>query len=162
MKFGFNSFGGGFSRILARKKLLCLLLIAVICFAALADFFTLGLARRTFVFYNLNSGREVVEERMLRITPSREADVARYVQEALLGPFAHDLLPLFPREARLHTLLLRDGVVYADFSQEAVFPLEEGREVIYNFRTLRDGIFRNFPFVREVRFFIGGRAVHLG
>jgi len=144
MKSALNGSSRGISRLLARKKLLCSLLIAAICTAALADFFTLGLARRTFVFYNLNSGQEVVEERMLRITPS------------LLGPFAHDLLPLFPREARLHTLLLRDGVVYADFSQEAVFPLEEGREVIYNFRTLRDGIFRNFPFVREVRFFIGG------
>jgi hypothetical protein len=82
------------------------------------------------------------------------------VEEALLGPVSPDSLPLFPREARLGSLLYRDGVVFANFSEDAVLPPVEGGEVMENLRTLHTGIRRNFPFVRDVRFFIAGKAAY--
>jgi len=133
-------------------------IMAVFLTVALLEFHVSGLARRTFVFYAIGSGDITVEERMLRRAGSRERDVARYVEEALLGPVSQDLLPLFPRGTTLRSLLYRDGVVYADFSGYAVFPPDEGGEVFRNFDTLRAGIGRNFPSVEEVRFFIEGRA----
>ena len=96
---------------------------------------------------------------LLRPT-SRELDITRYVQEAVLGPVSPDSLPLFPRDTRLKSLLYRNGVVYADFSEEAVLPPPEGGEVFTNMKTLQAGIIRNFPFVRDVRFFIGGKAAY--
>jgi hypothetical protein len=100
------------------------------------------------------------------------------VEEALLGPVSPNSLPLFPRETRLLSLLYRDGVVYVNLSESAVLPLPEspllpegspvqgallqGGEVFVNMETLYSGIKRNFSFVRDLRFFIAGRAAYAG
>jgi len=137
-----------------------LFLIAVLAVIALAEFSILGLARRTFVFYTISDGVIVVEDRMLKHSSSREVDITRYVEEALLGPVSPDLLPLFPRGTRLKSLLYRNGVVYADFSEDAALPPLEGGSTFDNFRTFYDGILRNFSYVKDVRFFIEGNAVY--
>ncbi|MCL2265194.1 MAG: GerMN domain-containing protein [Treponema sp.] len=96
---------------------------------------------------------------MLKHSPSREVDIIRYVDETLLGPVSPGLLPLFPRETKLKSLLYRDGVVYADFSDNAALPPIEGGKTLDNFRTLYSSILRNFPYIKDVRFFIDGNAI---
>jgi spore germination protein GerM len=83
------------------------------------------------------------------------------MEEMLLGPVSPELLPLLPIETRLKSLLYRNGVVYADFSEDAVFPPMEGGSTLNNFRTLHTGILRNFSYVKDVRFFIEGNAVYV-
>ena len=146
-----------FLSIPVRRRLLW---IGILTITALTEFFVLGLARRTFVFYTINDGVIVVEDRMLKHSASREGDIIRYTEEALLGPGSPDLLPLFPRETRLKSLLYRNGIVYADFSEEAVFPPLEGGNTLKNFQTLHAGILRNFSFVKDVSFFIEGTAIY--
>ena len=150
---GFARFGA----VKSRRRLVFLVLLAA---AALIEIIALGLARRTFVFYAIDSGQIIVEDRMLKRSRSREVNIARYVEEALLGPVSPDSLPLFPRETRLRSLLYREGVVYADFSEAAALPPLAGGEVFNNFRTLYSGIRRNFSFVKDVRFFIAGKAAY--
>ena len=157
----FNAFLNASARFLAVKSRRRLLFLGVLGIAALVEFTALGLARRTFVFYTIDKGIIVVEDRMLKRFPSREVNITRYVEETLLGPVAPDLLPLFPRETRLRSLLYRNGVVYADFSVDAALPPEEGGDTLGNFRTMYAGILRNFSFVRDVRFFIAGNAVYV-
>jgi hypothetical protein len=164
-------------RVSIRKLLL--ISLAVLTVIAAIEFFVGGLARRTFVFYAGDSGMVTVEERMIRVSrgkgmvsPPREVDITRYVEETLLGPVSPNALPLFPKETRLLSLLYRNGVVYADFSPDAALPPLEGpplpdvlapnREVFTNMGTLYAGIKRNFPFVREVRFFIAGKPAYAG
>jgi len=144
-----------FLAVKTKRRALMLCILAV---AALAEFLILGLARRTFVFYTVSDGGIVVEDRMLKRSPSREINIIRYTEETLLGPIAPGLLPLFPRETKLKSLLYRDGVVYADFSEEAVLPPEEGGRIFDNFQTFYTGILRNFSYVRDVRFFIDGKS----
>jgi hypothetical protein len=162
------------------KRKFLLVLLAVLAAAALIEFFVLGLARRTFVFYAIDSGNAAVEERMLKVSrgyqvsrrslthsSAREVNITRYVEEALLGPFSPYSLPLFPQETRLLSLLYRDGVVYVDLSEDAALPPLEGvpdpdRAVFMNMETLYQGIKRNFSFVRDVRFFIDGKAAYAG
>jgi hypothetical protein len=148
------------SRFRISKSRLLLLFLLIPITAALVEFITSGLARRSFVFYAISDGFETVEDRMLSRSPSRELNIKRYVEEALLGPFSPDSLPLFPRETKLQSLLYRDGIVYADISIEAALPPLEGGEVLQNFETLHTGIKRNFSFVRDVRFFIAGKAAY--
>ena len=134
--------------------LICIILLAV------ADYFYSGLVRRTFVFYSALEGTAIVEDRMLRSSSSRETDIRRYVEEALLGPVSQEADPLFIQGTRLLSLLFRDGVVYANFSESAHFPIfPPAKGVFYSFLTLNEGIRRNFPFVRNVRFFISGREI---
>jgi hypothetical protein len=137
----------------------CFLFVGILLLVALVEFLSLGLARRTFVFYTISDGVIVVEDRMLKHSKSREGDIIRYVEETLLGPVSPDLLPLLPRGTKLKTLMYRSGVVYADFSSDAAMPPIEGGRTLDNFRTFYAGILRNFSYVRDVRFFIEGTAI---
>jgi hypothetical protein len=134
--------------------------ISILTITALTEFFILGLARRTFVFYTVDGGVIDVQDRMLKHSGSKEGDIIRYTEEILLGPGSQDLLPLFPRETRLKSLLYRNGVVYVDFSEDALLPPIEGGSTLNNFQTLHAGILRNFSFVKDVSFFIEGTAIY--
>jgi len=140
------------------------LLLLIIIVVAAVDFLYLGLARRTFVFYTVDGGNIMVEDRMLKHSSSKEEDVIRYTEETLLGPVSPDMLPLFPGETKLKSLLYRNKTVYIDLTNSAAFSPYKGsvdRKVIDNFRTLNEGILRNFSFVNDVRFFIEGNPVLL-
>ena len=142
----------------SRKKRRLLYLILLSLFA-LGEFFYLGLARRTIVFYSSIEGKVVVEDRMIRRSGNRETDIRRYLEEVLLGPSFPDLDPLFPRGTRLESFMYRDAVVYANLSDSAALPAEGYREVFRSFLSLNEGIRRNFSFVGDVRLFIGGNEV---
>jgi len=153
MRESFLTILKSFSIFLVSKPARRFILLILLAVVASVEFYNLGLARRTFVFYTVNDGSIVVEDRMIKRSSSREIDIIRYTEEVLLGPVAPDLRPLFPRETRLKSLLCRDGVVYADFTASAELPAEGGITVD-NFRTLYAGILRNFSYVNDVRFFI--------
>ncbi|MCL2214858.1 MAG: GerMN domain-containing protein [Treponema sp.] len=146
---------------LSTPLIICLSFTTVLAAAALFDFFFLDLARRTFVFYTLKEGTVVVEDRMLRHADTREGDIIRYTEETLLGPVTPDLLPLFPKETKLMSLLYRGGVVYINFSSDAAIPPLEGGVAYDNFNTLHTGILRNFSYVNDVHFFIEGTSVYV-
>ena len=152
----FKGIGWFISSAICRR----LLFIGILVIAAIVNFYNLGLARRTFVFYTLDDGKIVVEDRMLKHSASREDDIIRYTEEMLLGPVSPQLLPLFPRGTMLNSLLFRDGVVYVDFSQNAALPPEGGGSIYNSFRAYSSGIIRNFPYVRDIRFFIEGSAAY--
>jgi spore germination protein GerM len=98
---------------------------------------------------------------MLKHSNSKEGDIIRYTEETLLGPVSPELQPLFTSETRLKSLFYRNGVVYADFSEDAVFPPLLTGNMLNNFKTLHTGILRNFSYVKDVRFFIEGNAVYV-
>ena len=137
------------------KRIISLSLLLLLGIIALVDFFRLGLARRTFVFYSELEGNTVVEERMLRRSGDRETDIRRYVDDVLLGPVTPGSGPLFPRETRLNSFMYRDGVVYSDLTESAALP-SEGGDVFRSLLTLNEGIRRNFPYIKNVKLFIGG------
>lgn len=133
----------------------------LICLIAYAEYAVLGLVRRTFVFYSALEGETIVEDRMFHSSLSRETDIRRYVEEVLLGPVSPEAAPLFPRQTKLVSLIYRESVVYADFSGNSAlpesFPSENG--VFLGFLTLYEGIIRNFPYVKNVKLFIGGNEI---
>jgi hypothetical protein len=149
---------GGFLRDKSKRRLIYLFLLGGI---ACAEFMLSGLVRQTFVFYSSIDGMAVVEDRMLPYASSREIDIRRYVEEALLGPVSPDSAPLFPKETRLRSLLYRDEVVYADLSEPAALPPLEGGDVFRSLATLKVGIRRNFSFVKDVKLFIAGHEVQI-
>ena len=169
-----------FSRFRLSKRKILLGFLGILVAAALIEFLVLGLARKTFLFYTVDSGSPSVEERMLHVSSrnlkdyggspvssSRELDLIRYVEEAVLGPVSPNSLPLFPKGTRLVSLLYRNGVVFVDLSEEASLPPPESAalpemEVFTSLETLYSGIRRNFPFVRDLRFFIAGNAAFAG
>ena len=157
-KDALKAFAGFFSDKSRRR----LLWLGILGLYALTDFLVLGLARRTFVFYAISDGKITVEDRNLKRAPSREQNITRYVEEAILGPVTQNHLPLFPKGTRLLSLLYRDGFVYANFSEEAALPPEEGGELFKNLGNLYTGIKRNFSYVSDICFFIAGKEAYSG
>ena len=155
MKAFFTAIFNFLANPLKRGLLLLILLSGLACF----DYFSLGLARRTFVFFTADTGKIYVEDRMLKHTNSKEGDIIRYTEEVLLGPVNPELLPGFPLETRLKSLMFRDKVVFIDLTQSAALPPVEGGDLMVNFRTLYDSILRNFSYVNDVHFFIEGNIV---
>jgi spore germination protein GerM len=147
-------------RFFADKRRYRIAILGILCIFALVDFLAGGLARRTYVFYAVSDGSISVEDRMIKRASTREQNIARYTDEAILGPVLPDFLPLFAKGTRLLSLLYRDDMVYIDFSEDAAMPPEEGGEVLKNLITLKTGIIRNFSYVSDVCFFINGKAVY--
>jgi hypothetical protein len=154
-----KAFFRGISGFFGKKHTRRLMYLCILGIAAYADFLYLGLVRRTFVFYAVKDGAPVVEDRMFSRTESAEGDIARYVEEVLLGPVSLEAAPLFPKETKLRALLYREGVVYADLSAAAALPVPEGGGLWGNLDTLNQGIRRNFSFVQDVKLFVEGHEV---
>ena len=144
------------SRFLSVKRNRRIVYLVIIFLIATGDFLLSGLVRRTFVFYYHIGGNIAVEDRMLSRSSNREADIHRYIEEALLGPVSPASVVLFPRETRLTSLMLRNGKVYANLTEDAVMPLPGNWDVFNSLLTLNEGIRRNFSYVKDVRLFIGG------
>jgi hypothetical protein len=160
MKGFFRALAAVFTAAGEKRALRRLIYISFLALFALGECILSGKVRRTFVFPAARGNREVVESRMLPGTGSRELGIRRYLEEAVLGPASLDLSPLLTRETTVRSLLFRGGVVYADFSPLAALPpLAETGELYHNLLILKEGIIRNFPFVKEVRFFIAGNEV---
>jgi len=136
-----------------------LLYLLAICLIALGEYLHLGLVRRTFVFYSTRDDSMVVENRFLHRSGDRETDIRRYIEEALLGPKSSGLKIPFYRGTRLLTIMYNEGVVHANFSEDAALPPPDDGTVFHNLLTLNKGVRRNFPFVKDVRIFIGGNQV---
>jgi len=134
-------------------------LLAIISLLALGDFLLSGTSRRTFVFFSNIGDYPLVEDRMLRLSGDRETDIRRYVNQVLLGPADPRSTPLFPRETRLSSFMFRDGVVFVDLTEDALFPVDMEIGTFRSFLILNEGIRRNFSHVSDARLFIGGNAV---
>ena len=121
-----------------------------------------GLSRRTFEFFAYDNNRSVVEDRMLQKTSSIENDIKSYVQELILGPVSLDYAPLVTKGTKLRSFMYRNNTVYADFSKEAVLPVQGGKPLFDSFLTLNQGIRRNFGDVSDVKLFVNGNEVFFG
>jgi spore germination protein GerM len=121
-----------------------------------------GLSRRTFEFFTYDTNNSVVEDRMLRKTSSIETDIKSYLEELILGPVSLDFAPLVTKGTKLRSFMYRDRTVYADFSKEAVLPVQGGKPLFDSFLTLNQGIRRNFEDVSDVKLFVNGNEVFFG
>jgi hypothetical protein len=136
----------------AHRTLALVLLVAI----ALGSWLVDG-ARRpvTLLFPRASDGHLIGELRALR-SERTEAGVQDLLSEMLLGPANPELQPLFAPGSRMRSVLLRKGVLYADFDEgvlaEGGAPLRlalAGAE-----RTLRLGT----PGLRRVAITIAGTA----
>ncbi len=128
---------------------------------SVAIFLTFGNSRvrRIFFFPRNALGAIGAEARFVTNYSDREGDIREFVEGELLGPVNHILRPLFPREASVRSIFVRNRVLYLDLSEDiAVFdgnlPLK-GRDAL---DLLRKSISFNFPLIRESVILLGGQA----
>jgi hypothetical protein len=163
MRAFLHMLAGALEKSAGHREIRRLLYLAFLLILVLVEFIVYGKERRSFVFYTLKGNDAVVENRMLARSSSKELNIRRYVEEAVLGPVDLDLSPLLTKGTTVEALLYRDGLVYVDFSSQAALPpLAEKGNLYHNLLTLEKGIKRNFPFVKDIHFFIGGNEAFAG
>lgn len=96
---------------------------------------------------------------MLPRSKTEELGIKSYVEDVILGPKSVEEMALFNEGSSVEAIMLRAGLVYINLSSEAAVPPVEGGEVLNNLQVLKEGIFRNFPNLKEVYIFIGGNEI---
>jgi len=102
------------------------------------------------------------EARILPRKDTKEQEIELLVKEVLLGPFNIDYMPVFPRDSRIRSIMLREDTLYIDFTIDVVFR-EAGSSL-----SLRESlsfiglsIQFNFPRVRNIVYSINGNQLEL-
>jgi hypothetical protein len=151
---------------LTEKRVRRLLYLVIIGLVAFKGIMGTDQSRYTFLFYDMKDYRAQTEEHMLQRSSSEETAITRYAEETLFGPRNPSSAPLFPRETKLLSLFFRDGIVYIDLSEPAALPvvIENGKDISMGgiergLATFRDGLARNFPFIKGTKFFIEGHSI---
>ncbi|MDR2210272.1 MAG: GerMN domain-containing protein [Spirochaetaceae bacterium] len=141
------------------KQIRRLVYLAALLGFTFFELFHSRLTRRTFEFPALEDGKLVVEDRMLHKAGSLEQNIRNYVDELVLGPVSVTCAPLLTKGVKLRSFMYRDGTVYADFSGDAVLPVQGGLPLFDSFLALNRGIRRNFRSISAVKLFVNGNEV---
>ena len=106
------------------------------------------------------SHRIAAEARSLPFGWDQEHNAELLVREVLLGPSRHDHLRLFSRQAKLGSVLVRQGLIYVDLKKDSFIP---DPDVIYSpvtaLKVLKATLMDNFAGIFDVRISVGGEPV---
>lgn len=84
-----------------------------------------GKQRYVFFFPSETERGHVGEVRYLPVSEEQEGSVMIFLKELVLGPDNIRSLYLLPKATAVNSVILRDGVLYADFSGEVIFKHKE-------------------------------------
>jgi hypothetical protein len=146
------------NKIVLLRQLLCICFLLILSGVVVVEMRGSERLRSTFVFYDRDTNRATVEERLLYREPDTERAIYSYVEEMLYGPMTPSLMPLFLPETSVLSLLYRNGAVFVNLSESAAFPIE-GIDLTTTLSIMEQGIRRNFPVVQTVHIFIKGYGV---
>jgi len=128
-------------------------------------FFLFGNTRvgRVFFFPAGASGRVAAEKRFVPNYGDTERDIRELIEGEILGPVDHDLELLMPREVTIHSLFVRNRILYLDLSANFAvlgddLPLRGGDAL----EALQKAVSFNFRGIREIVFLVDGQAPFYG
>ena len=114
-------------------------------------------AERTLFFVEPVSKAVVMEHRLIAEKHDLEQNLELLIKDELLGPALLVRDSVFPNGTRLNHIMLRDGILYADLSSEAMFPsAHSGLNFKDSIRILEETIRFNFPEIGKIVVTIDG------
>lgn len=132
--------------------LIVLVVSAVYCYKAQKNY-----TERTLFFVEPVSKAVVIEHRLIAEKHDLELNVELLIKDELLGPALLVRDSVFPSGTKLNHVLLRDGVLYADLSLDAMFPsAHSGLNFEDSIRILENTISFNFPEIKNIVVTIDG------
>ena len=112
---------------------------------------------RTLFFVEPVSKAVAMEHRLIAEKHDLELNVELLIKDELLGPALLVRDSVFPAGTRLNHVLLRDGILYADLSIEAMFPsAHSGLNFKDSIQILEKTITFNFPEIKNIVITIDG------
>lgn len=136
-----------------------LTVLAVLLVIALLDFYLVPQKRFLFSFYSVKNHRINVETRYFIPGKTKEDRVQHYAEEYLLGPSVIESLPLFPVDAQVETIMIRNNYAYINLSEAAALPIPGEVPFQKRSKLFVDMIRRNFPSIQGISLFIAGNEL---
>ncbi len=134
-----------------------LALAALIVFASYQFRAQHAYTERTLFFVEPVSQAVVLEHRLIAEKHDLEQNVELLIKDELLGPALLVRDSVFPAGTRLNHVLLRDGILYADLSIDAMFPsAHSGLNFYDSIKILEKTISFNFPQIDNIVITIDG------
>ncbi len=121
-----------------------------------------GGKRYTFVFPSVEKGEFIVETR--RLEKSFKSPVEYYIDELMLGPQTERCRFIFPKETEVNSVMVKNKVLYINFSKKIVNPETEGKmlPVRQAIELFKNNVLRNFPSINTVEVFVEGNPAYEG
>lgn len=135
----------------------------VLLFTLSLLFFIIQRGDRTRIvlfFPETATGELMGEERYIKKEKENEDNIHALISELLLGPSLPGSSPLFPGDTAIIYVLLRKNHLYINFSKEIIFPdIKIPLDFHEGIRACINSIKFNFPWIKEISFFVNGEAV---
>ena len=129
------------------------LVVFAVCYYRHQNVYT----ERTLFFVEPVSKAVVMEHRLIAEKHDLELNVELLIKDELLGPSLLVRDSVFPKGTRLNHVLLRDNILYADLSIEAMFPsAHSGINFKDSIQILEKTISFNFPKIENIVVTIDG------
>ncbi|MBR5916052.1 MAG: GerMN domain-containing protein [Spirochaetia bacterium] len=129
------------------------LVVFAVCYYRHQNVYT----ERTLFFVEPVSKAVVMEHRLIAEKHDLELNVELLIKDELLGPSLLVRDSVFPKRTRLNHVLLRDNILYADLSIEAMFPsAHSGLNFKDSIQILEKTISFNFPKIENIVVTIDG------
>jgi len=139
------------------RRLIFLILLLVV---ASVDLLLTPKKRYVFSFYSQKDNTLIAETRFFTPGETREGRLQHYIEEYLLGPASLDALPLFPLDASLETVMIRNDHAYINLSEFAALPVPGIISFNERARLFTEMIRRNFQSIKEISLFIAGNELY--
>ncbi len=116
--------------------------------------------RKRILFFPQFSSKELAgEERLLPAGKSLERDIQLLVEEIILGPIVPTHERILPKNVRLESLIVRDGIVYLDLSKELIFAnMDMNHGLDEMIRAVGNSVLFNFPNTNKLFIFVNGQV----
>lgn len=111
--------------------------------------------RFVFLFESLDDDELHLETRYVNTVPGDD-DVTCFVKELLLGPMTNRYRPLFSKNTTVETCFIRDGILYINFSEDALLSDGTSSETEKACSLFKENIRSNFDEVVDTQIFIAG------
>jgi hypothetical protein len=113
---------------------------------------------RVLFFPEVTSGKLVGERRFLPPRSGLASQIELYVQELILGPSDPLLTRIVALDARLRSVIARDGRVYVSLSRD-VLEIQRGAPLTFDqsLQTIANGVLYNFPGIRDLYLLVEGQ-----
>ncbi|AEJ19774.1 GerMN domain-containing protein [Gracilinema caldarium] len=147
----------GFFQISINRRLTFLLVLLVI---ASLDVILTPKKRYIYSFFSQKTKTLHIETRYLVSGKTKEDQLRYFIEEYLLGPSSVDLMPLFPVDAVLTTVMIRNEKAYINLSDSAALPLQNSVSFEQRARLFTQIIRKNFQSIKEITLFIAGNEVY--
>jgi hypothetical protein len=147
----------GFFQISLQRRLTFLLVLLAI---ASLDIMLIPKKRYIYGFYAQKTNSLHVETRYLIAGKTKEERLQHYIEEYLLGPTSVDMTPLFPLDAFLTTVMIRNEKAYINLSDSAALSVPNSVTFEKRARLFTQMIQKNFQSIKEITLFIAGNEVY--